>query len=313
MKEGAFKEHVHAWLRLLRAPNLFTAPGDPVAGFLLAGGAANDVSLLLAALSSLFAYMFGIVANDIADFEEDAKERPDRPLPSGKVNPVHAKMAAGYLALSSAALAACAGIACLTTCLALLAAIALYDFNKKVRSCAGPAALGFCRAASLLLGASAASTMEWPWNGLEPELIAAIAIFIYIFGVSMAAKDETKELEARQGRKRFMLGALGCGVFASWTAGVHARAADMDAASSASLCLAALSSLILVIEAARHFRAMGEPMSPKETQDRIGGLIGLLIFAQVALCAAAGSILWPLALMAMSPIAKRCAAKFYGS
>ena len=37
------KSATHTWLQLLRAPNLFTVPGDPLAGFLLASGGVFDL------------------------------------------------------------------------------------------------------------------------------------------------------------------------------------------------------------------------------------------------------------------------------
>jgi len=313
MKDGLFKTHLHAWLKLLRAPNLFTVPGDPIAGFLLAGGASDSGTIALVALASLAAYMFGLVGNDIADLEEDSRERPYRPLPSGEVRLTHAKIAASYLALAAAVLAGCAGISSFACCLMLLTAISLYNFNRKFRSLAGPAALAFCRAASVLLGASAAESVNWQWHGISPDLVGAAAIFVYILGVSLAAKGETKQLPERPGRRRLLTGALICGVFSTWMAAANAHAQGMSDSSTASLCLASLSSLILVLETARHFKAMGSAISPKETQGRIGSLIGLLIFAQVALCAAAGSVIWPVILLAMAPIAKASAAKFYGS
>ena len=79
------------WLRLLRLPNLFTAPGDSLAGYFRATTFRSDASIcvwrivLLAAIS-VFTYAFGIVMNDIMDYQEDCRNRPERPLPSGKIS-----------------------------------------------------------------------------------------------------------------------------------------------------------------------------------------------------------------------------------
>ena len=64
------------WLRLLRLPNLFTAPGDSLAGYFLATAFKGDVSInvwiivLLTAIS-VFTYAFGVVMNDVMDYQED--------------------------------------------------------------------------------------------------------------------------------------------------------------------------------------------------------------------------------------------------
>jgi hypothetical protein len=42
MREGHAHPKLTAWLQLLRVPNLFTVPGDPLAGFSLAAVAVNS-------------------------------------------------------------------------------------------------------------------------------------------------------------------------------------------------------------------------------------------------------------------------------
>ena len=73
-----------AWLALLRPPNLPTLPGDPLAGWCLAGGG-DWPGVIAAAVAVLLLYMAGLILNDVADIEIDRRERPDRPLPSGRV------------------------------------------------------------------------------------------------------------------------------------------------------------------------------------------------------------------------------------
>src|SRR5438067_12984617 len=75
-----------AWLQLLRLPNLFTVPGDPLAGFLLAWDGKRELSFLALAIAvSLCFYGAGLLWNDLADRAVDRAERPQRPLPSGAV------------------------------------------------------------------------------------------------------------------------------------------------------------------------------------------------------------------------------------
>ncbi len=81
-------DRARAWLELLRPPNLFTVPGDVVAGWFLAGGSGAKAGTVAAlAASSLCIYSAGLVINDLADVETDRRERPGRPIASGRVSP----------------------------------------------------------------------------------------------------------------------------------------------------------------------------------------------------------------------------------
>ncbi|NNG88201.1 UbiA family prenyltransferase, partial [Streptomyces cacaoi] len=75
-----------AWAQLLRVSAVSTVPGDAFAGAAAVGGRPNR-GTALAAVSSLFLYEAGMALNDWADRDEDAVERPDRPLPSGRIAP----------------------------------------------------------------------------------------------------------------------------------------------------------------------------------------------------------------------------------
>src|SRR5687768_2365240 len=85
-----------AWLQLLRAPNLFTVPGDPLAGYLLATqllALPGDLRVALAIGASFCFYSAGLMLNDLLDLREDRRDRPERPLPSGAVKTGHAWIA----------------------------------------------------------------------------------------------------------------------------------------------------------------------------------------------------------------------------
>ncbi|MDG4866381.1 UbiA family prenyltransferase, partial [Streptomyces sp. T-3] len=74
------------WAELLRVSALFTVPGDALAGA-AASGLRPDRRTLLAIGSSLCLYEAGMALNDWADQDEDAIDRPHRPLPSGRIAP----------------------------------------------------------------------------------------------------------------------------------------------------------------------------------------------------------------------------------
>ena len=86
---------IRPWLRFFRVPNLPTALGDAAAGSalafaMLAGGEAPSdgvlAAFLAAAAAELLLYLFGLADNDIAGAESDARDAPDRPIPSGEIS-----------------------------------------------------------------------------------------------------------------------------------------------------------------------------------------------------------------------------------
>lgn len=75
-----------AYLQLMRFPAVFTALADICLGFLLTHSTlapAADFALLAIGSSGL--YLAGMVFNDFFDRHLDARERPGRPIPSGRI------------------------------------------------------------------------------------------------------------------------------------------------------------------------------------------------------------------------------------
>jgi 4-hydroxybenzoate polyprenyltransferase len=85
-----------AYVQLVRAPAALTVLGDTVAGAAAAGNPLRGRRLLLP-LSSVAFYWAGMALNDWADRKLDAVERPERPIPSGRVSPEQALAVAGGL------------------------------------------------------------------------------------------------------------------------------------------------------------------------------------------------------------------------
>src|SRR5687768_15161994 len=85
----ATRPRARAYLELVRVPNLFTAAGDVFAGYLMlsrgVGVEWRDLLVLVAA--SVVLYAGGVVLNDYFDRDVDRVERPERPIPSGRVAP----------------------------------------------------------------------------------------------------------------------------------------------------------------------------------------------------------------------------------
>ncbi|MEU5035799.1 SCO3242 family prenyltransferase [Streptomyces rubiginosohelvolus] len=151
---GAPRQRLRAWAELLRVSALFSVPGDALAGA-AAVGRRPGRGTALAIGASLCLYEAGMALNDWADRDEDAVDRPHRPIPSGRISPAAALGAAGVLTAAGLALAARAGRPALTVATGLAATVWAYDLHLK-HTKAGPAAMAAARSLDLLLGATAA-------------------------------------------------------------------------------------------------------------------------------------------------------------
>jgi len=184
------KKPPSAWLQLLRAPNLLTVPGDPLLGYVLAVGRATDVTpilMLAAAASGALLYGAGLIVNDLVDYDEDRRDRPERPLPSGRIPCEAARHAAALGAGGGLALAFSCGLRSLLVAALLLALSLLYNFRLKRRPLWGPIAMGGCRGLNLLLGAAAAG------RPLAADALTAAALLaLYIVTISLIARRETE-------------------------------------------------------------------------------------------------------------------------
>jgi len=81
------RSRVSAFVTLLRPPNVFTAFADSLAGVIVVLGVGYRVptSAWMVVVASGCLYLSGIVFNDVFDRRVDARERPNRPIPSGGV------------------------------------------------------------------------------------------------------------------------------------------------------------------------------------------------------------------------------------
>jgi 4-hydroxybenzoate polyprenyltransferase len=148
-----------------------------------------------------------MVWNDFFDLEQDRRERPFRPLPSGRVTRYHAALLGTSLlvaGLAFAVLADCLHPAARWTALMvaslLVIAILLYDTWLK-RTWLGPLAMGTCRFLNVVLGMTAAEAPSFPWGA---RVYIACVVGLYIVGVTWFARTE-----ARASKKSHLAGAAG--------------------------------------------------------------------------------------------------------
>jgi 4-hydroxybenzoate polyprenyltransferase len=194
-------------LQLLRPPNLFTVPGDPLCGALLASHGHWSWRILPCVIISLASYCAGLITNDLADYNEDLRDRPSRPLPSGAGSrPLAIALACAFM-LAALAAAATVSLALLALTFLLQAEILWYNLLARKNPFFAPFAMGICRGISVMLGvvailiplrnlttpaANGAVKIDMVFGVPSPLAIsAAIVITLYIAFVTALARKET--------------------------------------------------------------------------------------------------------------------------
>jgi 4-hydroxybenzoate polyprenyltransferase len=194
------------YLQLMRFPAVFTAMADIILGFMLNHERLDEapVDLIFLLIASSCLYLAGMVFNDVFDRQVDLRERPNRPIPSGRVPLTSAVAVGGVLVLGGIAAAANVGIHSLTVAGFLTLCIFLYDGFAK-QTVLGPVVMGGCRFLNIILGASAQERAFMVWGGTLqfPQMWIATGLGIYIAGVTWFARQEAGQSDRKQ-----LLGAL---------------------------------------------------------------------------------------------------------
>ncbi|MFD0437453.1 UbiA family prenyltransferase [Streptomyces chartreusis] len=150
---------------LVRAPAALSVPGDVIAGAVAAGRPLGARTFGVIG-SSVCLYWAGMALNDYADAAVDGVERPDRPVPSGRVPRRAALAVAGGLTAAGLGLAAVAG-GRRSVCAALPLAGLVWAYDLKLKS---TAAGGFAMAGARMLDVLAGAVV--PGSGAQPAGVA---------------------------------------------------------------------------------------------------------------------------------------------
>ncbi|MHC0065328.1 UbiA-like protein EboC [Nostoc sp. UIC 10890] len=190
----------HSWrgyLELMRPANIVTAWADILLGFAASGsgiifvqlinGESNFLVLIPLAwllLATTGLYGGGIVFNDVFDADLDAKERPNRAIPSGRVSRQNATLLGSIL--FAIGIIAAFQVSWLSAAIAIFIALSslLYDSLAKHHPFFGPLNMGLCRGSNLLLGVSAVPTIVW-----ERWYLALIPV-LYIAAITAISQGE---------------------------------------------------------------------------------------------------------------------------
>lgn len=143
---------LRSFLQLVRAPAGLTVVGDATAG-MAAAGRTGLVPRIGLPVASVLLYWGGMALNDAADADLDRVERPERPIPSGRISRRGAVGVARALTVAGLAVAGLTGgRSSLAIAVPLAASVWTYDLVAK-RGWTGPLVMGACRGLDVLLGA----------------------------------------------------------------------------------------------------------------------------------------------------------------
>jgi 4-hydroxybenzoate polyprenyltransferase len=220
-KRSDLRRTIGGYAELLRVPNLFTAPPDVFLGAALIAATngtngtvsgSTVVAVTGAALASMLLYAGGTALNDYFDAAVDAVERPERPIPSGRV-PHAAALTVGLALLTSGVIVAfvAAGVVPAVVAAMLSVAILLYDGALK-ESAAGFLVMGVTRGLDVALGVTAMvaagselSTTSASVSVFTFEIVPAtvtivgvpVVITSYIAAVTYMAAEEAVGIDRR--------------------------------------------------------------------------------------------------------------------
>lgn len=260
-------------IELVRAPAALSVPGDILAGAASAGWPLGRRTPALIA-SSVCLYWAGMALNDWSDRDIDAKERPGRPIPSGRITPDTALgLATGLTAAGLTISALAGGRGTLAVTIPLTAGIWAYDLGLKGTPGAA-VSMALTRGMNVLHGAGAGA------GGWRPALRPAAVTAGHTMALMALSRKEVEG--ATPVLPALTLAATGAvGAAAPTAGGTSPRLRDR--ASSA-----ALSAAYAAIFGSAQLQAVVRP-SADRLQKAVGAGIMSIIPLQAALTARAGS------------------------
>ncbi|PPS45403.1 UbiA-like protein EboC [Chroococcidiopsis sp. TS-821] len=189
MLQAAKSQKIWAYLQLMRPANIITAWADILVGFAASGSVLSsqvNMPLICLLLATSGLYGGGVVFNDVFDAELDARERPERPIPSGRITKQNAIALGTFLLIIGIIAAAQVSLTSLVIAVTVAIAALVYDAFSKHYVVFGPINMGVCRGGNLLLGVSAVpAVVEHLW------FLALIPI-AYIAAITAISQGEVR-------------------------------------------------------------------------------------------------------------------------
>lgn len=206
-----------AWLELLRIGNTPTILSNVCAGIAigmharLAEASLPVVTVVTLCVGGALIYMSGMVLNDAFDSRIDGRERPRRPIPSGRIARFHAQVVGVFMLVIGATMLEYTSPATLYWSLLLVVGVVVYNATHQWF----PGAVlmvGACRGFLVLIAAFAISP------GAEWSLVWWISggLFFYVSAVSIAARNEMRGFGAAARVASWLLPVAACAPLGMW-------------------------------------------------------------------------------------------------
>lgn len=187
------------WLALTRASNLPTVWSNVLAGAGIGHvigrtpsppGHPFTLPIVGVLIGTSLLYLAGMMLNDVCDYRVDRFERPDRPLPSGRVDRRSAAVATIIAMAAGIGASIAAGWRAAVLAMALAGAIAAYDLLHKRHAWAA-ALMGLCRGLVYLMAVTAA-VVAAPRGApaVTAGIIVASIMATYTLLITLSARGE---------------------------------------------------------------------------------------------------------------------------
>ena len=284
---------VGAWLELMRVGNAPTVVSNVFAGMAVGLQARlADVPVpfgtgMVLVAGTVLAYVAGMVLNDAFDAQADARERPSRPIPSGRIGVARARFAGLATLGVGAAMLASMGEAVRWWAVLLAGCVVLYN---AVHAWFPGAFLvmAACRAIVPVIAALAVSP------GADGALLGWVAggAFAYVAALGLVARNEVQGLPPVARAVRWALPLAACAPLGVWLA----EGVGPESAVLVTLGLAAMAAAVVgVVTGARlaaSARAEAVPVA-------VGTWLGAIPLVDAATCFLLGRPLLGLLCVAM--------------
>jgi len=177
---------IRHYLQLVRFPGIFTAFTNILLGYSVVGGDQFSLYLLAPLLTtSGCLFLAGMSLNDYFDYKIDKKERPQRPIPSGKVPRKNALFLGMIFLVTANIVSIFVGLETAIVTIVISLLIFSYDFKTKNFPIIGILTLSSIRFLNVILGTSIAFNSE--------IVYIAIPLAVFVAGISIFARSESSD------------------------------------------------------------------------------------------------------------------------
>jgi 4-hydroxybenzoate polyprenyltransferase len=292
-------------LRISNAPTVVSQvfAGAAVGWYALPAGTALPLGALVLVLVGVpLSYLAGMILNDVFDARVDATERPDRPIPSGRIPLFLAGFIGGSMFLIGVSMLAVASPSTLSWAIALGVCILAYDMLHTL-SAASIVLMASCRGLVPVIAAFAiSSNTDW-------SILAWIAgaAFAFIAALSIAARNEMTGFGLVARAAAWSLPVAACAPLGMW----GALAIDPGGALLSSMVVgAALLAAYLVVVG---IRTASKRESPRAVPLAVAMWIGAIPAIDAATCFLLGSPTLGVLCLGMLVLSRALRPRFAGS